>query len=193
MKAITIFPEWCWAITKLGKNVENRTWKPPRSVTVGTRIAIHAGGRFGGASSYTGLKEIFAPVDSMARRAGWRVFAEVAQNLVSAYSVKEPKTVSDRILRLPRGAVVAVATFSGILNPRMLNERDVEQFPWWAGDQFGWVLSDVDALDAPVECRGRQGLWNLPADVEASVLARVAASSRKVSESQESSRDCGHK
>jgi len=191
MKAITIWPEWCWAITRLGKNVENRTWKPPRSLADGDRVAIHAGGSFGGASTYHGLKSVFEPVDSMARRAGWHVCVDVAKNLVNAYSVREPKTVSDRVVKLPRGAVVAVATFAGVLNPSTTVGGD--RWPWWAFDQFGWIIDSVIALGKPVECRGRQGLWNLPPNVEEAVLVEVAASSRKVDESQKSSSVCGHK
>jgi len=42
MYALTIRQPWAWAILHLGKNIENRTWKPPESL-IGQRIAIHAG------------------------------------------------------------------------------------------------------------------------------------------------------
>ena len=35
-------------------------------------------------------------------------------------------------------------------------------------------LTDVIALPEPVPCRGAQGLWTLPADVESAVLAQIA-------------------
>ena len=44
MRAITIWQPWAWAIAHAGKDIENRTWKPPQSI-VGRRIAIHAGKR----------------------------------------------------------------------------------------------------------------------------------------------------
>lgn len=42
MRALTLKQPWAYAVTHLGKRVENRTWAPPRSI-VGHDIAIHAG------------------------------------------------------------------------------------------------------------------------------------------------------
>lgn len=42
MLALTLQQPWASAIAELGKDFENRTWRPPASV-VGQRIAIHAG------------------------------------------------------------------------------------------------------------------------------------------------------
>ena len=42
MKALTLKAPWGTAIAKLGKDIENRSWKPPAAI-VGTRIAIHQG------------------------------------------------------------------------------------------------------------------------------------------------------
>lgn len=42
MKALTVKVPWGTAITSFGKDIENRTWKPPAAV-IGTRIAIHEG------------------------------------------------------------------------------------------------------------------------------------------------------
>ena len=47
LRALTLWPEWAWAVCHLGKNVENRSWPIPRGM-VGETIAIHAGARFGG-------------------------------------------------------------------------------------------------------------------------------------------------
>ena len=48
MKAITVYPEWAIAIRYLGKNIENRSWRPAED-HLGTRIALHAGMKYGGA------------------------------------------------------------------------------------------------------------------------------------------------
>jgi hypothetical protein len=42
MRALTLKAPWGTAIATLGKDVENRTWKPPASI-IGQRIAIHQG------------------------------------------------------------------------------------------------------------------------------------------------------
>lgn len=41
MVALSIKQYWLYAITDLGKDIENRTWKPPQRA-IGTRIALHA-------------------------------------------------------------------------------------------------------------------------------------------------------
>lgn len=42
MKALTLKHPWPWAICHLGKDIENRTWKPPASL-IGRYFAIHGG------------------------------------------------------------------------------------------------------------------------------------------------------
>jgi len=72
----------------------------------------------------------------------------------------------------PHSAVIAVATLAEC---RLPTEEDEDQPGSGAGVQFtwAWVLSDVVALPEPVPCRGRQGWWNLPPDVEAEVLRQL--------------------
>lgn len=41
MRALSLKQPWLYAITDLGKRVENRTWKPPGNM-VNERIALHA-------------------------------------------------------------------------------------------------------------------------------------------------------
>jgi hypothetical protein len=51
-----------------------------------------------------------------------------------------------------------------------------DQRRWFFGP-FGYVLRDVRALATPVPCRGWQGFWTLPDDIESAVneqLARAA-------------------
>lgn len=57
----------------------------------------------------------------------------------------------------PAGVVVGTAIVAGVVT----HSKD----PWFCGP-YGWVLQDVRALSVPVPCRGAQGLWNLPPDVE---------------------------
>ena len=45
--ALTLWPEWAYAIAHLGKDVENRSWRPPAWL-IGRRLAIHAGADLGG-------------------------------------------------------------------------------------------------------------------------------------------------
>ena len=47
MQAITLWPEWSWAILNLGKDVENRCWPLPPKL-IGVALALHAGRNVGG-------------------------------------------------------------------------------------------------------------------------------------------------
>lgn len=48
-----------------------------------------------------------------------------------------------------------------------------DQRRWYFGP-IGYVLRDVRALASPVSCRGWQGFWTLPPDVEHQVTAQLA-------------------
>ena len=72
--------------------------------------------------------------------------------------------------------IVAVARLAGY--------RDVSGVAWWTstpkhdgGEWFvgpvGWLLDDVRVLREPVPCRGAQGLWTVPGDVERAVRAQL--------------------
>jgi hypothetical protein len=41
-RALTVVQPWAHAIVHLGKDIENRSWKPPETL-IGKRFAIHAG------------------------------------------------------------------------------------------------------------------------------------------------------
>lgn len=45
MKALTLWQPWAYAVAHLGKDVENRQWKPWAGI-IGQRIAIHASKRW---------------------------------------------------------------------------------------------------------------------------------------------------
>ena len=64
------------------------------------------------------------------------------------------------------GAIVGTATVSGFVTD--------SDSSWFFGP-YGWVLMDVKALPEPILCRGAQGLWNLPKQVELQVLAQVGS------------------
>lgn len=76
----------------------------------------------------------------------------------------------------PSGVVVGVATLDAVHDVKgcdVCMTCAICNDPWTVGD-FGWVLKGVVALAEPVPCRGAQGLWTLPPEVAARVLAQVA-------------------
>jgi len=64
---------------------------------------------------------------------------------------------------LAHGAVVAIARVTGFV------DRSTSR--WFSGP-IGWELADVEAVD-PIPCRGAQGLWVLPPDVERKMSAAL--------------------
>lgn len=154
MKALTLKQPWAWAVAHAGKDVENRSWKPPESV-IGQRIAIHAGKAWDqdGDSVLCHLVECAGGHDN-----------------------------------LPRGAIIAVATVAGwvtdgniyktrmfagnYLNAAPLAVKKARQSRWFTGS-YGWILTDVIPLPEPIACKGNQGLWTVPVEIEADIDRQV--------------------
>jgi hypothetical protein len=80
-----------------------------------------------------------------------------ARHIEEAFGVVVPRD-------LPLGAIVAIARLVSVVT-----ESDDS---WFAGP-CGWILDDVVKLDSPVMCRGAQGLWTVPWDVERQVILQL--------------------
>jgi len=163
MRAITIWPEWVWAIENLDKNVENRTWYPRSEFGIWpSRLALHAGKYIGGRPGRCSADEGVSGVIRMAERAGWKV------EIVPGHAVRFKKDQNEVWLdnfAVIRGAVVAVARIEKV-------DRCYPK-PWAAPGQWQWHLTDITPLAKPVPCRGHQKIWSLPPDVEAAVRAQL--------------------
>lgn len=61
---------------------------------------------------------------------------------------------------LPFGAIIGVITFSQVVT--------ASESSWFFGP-FGWVRSRVQALPAPIPCRGALALWEVPAEIVAAI------------------------
>ena len=70
----------------------------------------------------------------------------------------------------PRGAVVAVAILGGAIGP-----YSGPSGYWHERGSWGWKLVKIRTLTIPVHCRGHQGIWTLPPDVEAAVRTQLEA------------------
>lgn len=154
--ALTLWPEWAWAVAHLGKRVENRTWAPPRWA-MGRRLAIHGGAAFGGHTARVGAGGKVP--------ASWlyAVQAMLDMGLRAGEAAVGPVTMG-RLIPEAQSKIVAVGRLSGVVT----ESAD----PWFVGP-FGWVLSDVVVLPAPVPCRGAQGLWEVPQTEREAVLRQL--------------------
>lgn len=159
--ALTLWPEWAWAICYLGKRVENRGWKDDR--LVGSYLALHAGKSVGGAPRRGAASAGVDAVADMALRAGWEVAGRHLDDAEPWVEIKEPG--SDYTMPLgtswgvSRGAVVAVAKVTGFVAP------EGDGGPWHVPGQWGWQLDEVVVLGTPVAARGHQRLWRLPPEL----------------------------
>ena len=159
MRAITVRQPYAWAIAEGWKPVENRN----QNIAGKHRgpVAIHAGLVWDLASTpdLQGFGNSAVMSDLLERLGIDR------DNAAGAY--------------FHRAAVVAVVDLVDV------HCGWVEGPPCspWALDyvgrigQYHLVLKDPIPLDEPVPCKGRLGMWTLPADVEARVLEQIGASS----------------
>lgn len=154
MRALTLWPEWAWAVAHLGKDVENRGWAPP-SYILGQWIAIHAGKNVGGRTGPRAYQEGTALVIETALRVG-----------LDPYAPDSFVTRMHRELCATTSAVVAVARVEAEC-------ARCAPSAWAAAGQYHWRLHDVRTLARAVPCRGAQGLWVVPREVEDAVAAQL--------------------
>lgn len=142
MKGLTIWQPWASLITVGAKQFETRDWYTAHRGL----LAIHAAKQFGSEERATCDEEPFA----LALRRG---------GLGSA-------------LALPLGAIVAVATLVAVHRAETLKGlHDQErEFGDFSHGRFAWQLAYVRRLDAPIPCRGAQGLWDVPDDVARALM-----------------------
>lgn len=81
---------------------------------------------------------------------------------------------------LPLGALVGLATIEDCVpveekHPRLISMQYHENiFGNYSPGRFAWLLKDVVAFKNPIPCKGRQGWFNLPPEVEARVKEQAA-------------------
>lgn len=171
MKALTLWPEWLWAILYLGKRVENRRWVP--TGFTGERIALHAGAHIGGRAGRSATRRGLSLLGEMAALHGWSWMLTDDLDYMSFYSVDGKNDMTkvnmciDAEKDMPmckpvaRKAIVATA---------VIGEVFIDDLPpWGAAGNYHWHLRDVVALSEPVPAKGRQKLWSLNAEQEEAV------------------------
>lgn len=152
-RALTLWRWWAYAVTHLGKRVENRPWMPPDDTDV---VLIHAG----------------APrhlTDERGDQAAIRRLA-LADGASLPTAVVLPETV-------PSSSIVAVARLAHVCDAGVRSAR-CGCGPWAAAGHYHWRFADdLAVLAVPVPARGYQKLWHPNAPVREQVLTdfRLAA------------------
>lgn len=139
MRALTLVQPWAWAVAYAGKDVENRSWKPPETLKADEVIAIHAGKGWD--------REGFAWLRVNALALGIPLCPPRGQHV--------------------HGRIVAVCRVPGYFSPH--GKKDPNAWFKNEPGNFGWHLFRVARLPDPVECRGAQGLFTIPSGVEGAI------------------------
>jgi activating signal cointegrator 1 len=145
IRGLTLIQPWAGMVALGHKRIETRSWR----------------------NGYRGLVAIHAARG----RADERLFAELCA--CAGYIASSAPPVVH-----VRGSVVAVARIADMITTRIAEAHGLASpctLEWELGDfsagRWAWLLEDVRPLDLPVPCRGLQGLWPLPHDVERAVRA----------------------
>jgi activating signal cointegrator 1 len=140
VKALTIYQPWASLECQGLKGTETRAW--PTSYR--GFLAIHAG-----------LK--------------WDDYLQERQRKLHNYLVRRGSIGLPG--ELPRGVVLGVGELVECLQVTEDNQTMFAEFDRIAGDlslgRYVWVLERVRPLRHPIPCRGMQGLWSVPARVQA--------------------------
>lgn len=149
LRALTLWRPWDVLMLLGFKRVENRSWCPPQSL-FGQWFAIHSGVTY----------------DKDGER--W------ARQQLGAY---EDETFLLTPESKPRRIIGLLYLESVVDNqrPASLARLPQSQHRWKNGDRYGWYCPKVERLLEPVQCAGRQGLWQVPRDLEAVIRRQVPA------------------
>ncbi len=145
MKALTLWPEWAWAIVHLGKNVENRRWVIPPGL-----YCLHAGMRFGGRGKHPAHKRY--ATDVVFRTALNEQLTDEQYHM--AYKMKPDD--------IPFGSIVGVIRVTGHTHPNDIPEH----LAWHDGYSIANHIELVSVLPTPIPCKGALGLWTVPTDIQ---------------------------
>lgn len=165
MYALTLNQPWAFAITDLGKDVENRTWKPPARL-LGQRFAIHAAERW----SADGLIQMLCVARQLGL--GSKIPGLSREQFTKSAIVATVRMVGwcteDELHLVEKGG--GPGTFGGLKGSTMWSELPVEAHvasdsPWFGGP-IAFLLADMRKLRTPLYCTGRQRFWKLTEQFE---------------------------
>jgi hypothetical protein len=164
--ALTLHPEWAWAVCHLGKDAENRSERFAREIAkrVGDGwLAIHAGVKrpadFAAVAAMSGMPHDVLDFDDVdLEDAVGPVWQFGATGGTGGVLIEDA--------RLTRGAIVALAKIGDVLEPGA-------RAPWKVPESAALTLSPVVVLPEPIPCKGQQGLWTPPPDIQERLRAAL--------------------
>ena len=162
LRALTLWPEWAWAIVNLDKRIENRDWMIP----VGEWFALHAGKSVGGRPGLSAEREGVKDVCVMSRSTGWT--PSFTGEMGQSWSITFRRRTESVVMHDPRcgmdgGNPIRTSAIVGLF--RVTNHHRLYDMRPWQASGFVGNAFDFHPLREPVPCKGAQGLWTVPADV----------------------------
>lgn len=160
MRALTVYRPVDEPMALGIKPIENRPKPPPRSL-LGEYIAIHAG------------KIWDEDMASFCTKAGYVNQLDLRESHARRMHVVGVARVvgwQDQRIRHVGGAMELGGRCTAFQGWHFHVEQ-IHNSPWWLGP-VGILLTDAFPID-PVPCRGMQGYWPLPPDVETMVRKRA--------------------
>lgn len=164
MKALTVYQPWATLIAIEAKPYEFRHWdyETRNKDLTGTRIAIHASAR------PVKYKEITELCESLVYRGGLgtALIADRALELLSRIRASMENKAPE--FALPLSSIVCVATIGRARRATDLFKGIVRDSDRINEHVYAWPMIAV-VKTKPIPCRGAQGFWNVPADLEREV------------------------
>ncbi len=155
MKAITIWQPWASLIMAGAKLYEFRRWDYSERYPgiASTRIVIHAGAR---AMRRNEIDDILMRIDDGDSALVEKIARPVLERILEAHSSSPGLPLASglgtaTILRARR----CTDLFKGVIDSDRIDEH-----------VFAWPLQSIEVFPHPVPCRGAQGFWNWPSDLE---------------------------
>jgi hypothetical protein len=164
MRALTLTQPWAGLVAANIKRVENRPRHMIKRDAIGKRFAIHASREID-EPTYERIGEIAPELQRHPDERGtpWYALSRITSAIIAVATL-------DKILHgWDEGAIRDHANTISFSDGRPLGP---EQIRWFFGP-IGYVLRDVVALAAPVPCRGWQGFWTLPDNIEHDLVEQL--------------------
>ncbi len=163
MQAVTIRPEWAFAIDALGCRVVSKDYKPEALLGSGKRIALHAGKHVGGKPGKPAALRGMIELSSAAAlyRLPSVVLLPWEDDKGAWMAVRAASQDAGRLIGvddLPTNVIFGTAELDV---PHGLRE-----YTWAVPGQEHWRLKNFQRLEHPVECAGHQGIWTLSGEDE---------------------------
>ena len=142
MRALTLHPPWAYLVPD-PKAIETRNW----TTMYRGWLAIHVGRKWDrDGHRFANHPAVNTELLRILPEIGWPAF--------------------------PLSAIVAVGRIAGVI-PTERFRTPTDQALWgdYGPGRYVWILSDVQRLRAPIDCPGKQGLWDVPEEIVAQIRA----------------------